>query len=166
MVDVIYIRDPLIKHLADLLFGQCTICTISHTSGSEGPDEDPYHYEEYVVIHKGKATTIHVGLANFITIGTVSKELVGYKVLNERTVMTLTSEMKFDDLANHFEQLTGIRVSCLSRYENRINRPYASKCKCGSRTFKSIGGFPGEHIQVCLKCGMFVDHTFDKSQII
>lgn len=163
---VVCIDDPLINRLAKLLFEHSSVCTIIHSSGSEGPNEDPYHYDEYTVVHRDKATKIHSGLDNFITIGTVCKEVKGWNIINERKVMSLTADDEYQSLADRFELLTGIRVRSLNKYEDRIHRPYASKCKCGSKRFKTMNGFPGEYIQVCLKCGIFVNHTFNESEII
>lgn len=120
--------------------------SITYKSGAEGPKHDPYSYEEVSVHGRNGTTTVHMGLAYWLSHNGVMQSLDNYF------------------LPDRFEQLTGISPEVALRlYRTLPYRRHAAKC--GGRDFASVDGYPGETLYVCGKCKEIVDYHFNRSAV-
>ena len=119
------------------------------TSGTEGPRHDPYHWDEWQLIHYDKRAiyTLHLGL------------VVRYDRNNE------TMEMQDEqDAVEQFIIDTGMHMDQWDKAGQKLR----SRCrKCGNhRYFMNIDGMPGETMIQCVPCGHIVDVEFNESAVI
>lgn len=114
-------------------------------TGTEGPRFDPYSFTEYTIVRPGKATIVyHNGLAEWIK--------VGKRLLNNSP----TARQEFERYSG------GFTPEQIELFHERIS----SRCECGSRQTRSERGYPGETLNVCVKCGNVVSGEFNKSAVI
>lgn len=122
-------------------------------SGSEGPNFDPYHYDEITVTRAdGRKATIHRGLAEWM------------RYWDGRF------ERHFHDsyaiLRSKFEACVGCTPEEAERTFHRLKERRITHHACGMRHIKSVDGYPGETFMLCDKCGDILDSSFDHSAIV
>ncbi len=119
-------------------------------TGSEGPREDPYGYEEWTVTRTdGTEVVIHAGLAEWV------------KLSNGRTKSV--GDLYCENLNEAAEALTGLDLRGLRRaYESVKEHEIRPHYAHGGMQWGS--GFPGEELLFC-KCGAVVDSSFNLSAI-
>lgn len=120
---------------------------ISLKTGSEGPRHDPYSYEEVTVEGRNGKTTAHIGLGCWV------RNNSGPKIHVEDV-----------DLDKAFERYTGVSIAVATKlYHTLPYRKHARRCGC--KETGSVSGYPGETLEVCLKCGEVVNGHFDRSAV-
>lgn len=120
--------------------------SIDITSGSEGPQHDPYSYSEITVERPSGATVkIHFGLIEWIEVNGIR------------------SDCDYKTAAEIFEDLAGISVETAQKvYERR-----ATTCgKCGGRDLRPQAGYPGETFYFCERCDFMVRCDFNEAAIM
>jgi len=143
-------------------------------SGTEGPRHDPYGYTEITARRNGHAVTLHTGLAVWLK---VNGEMFDAKITKEQKLLLnqLTDEWElctvwdpdhskkeFEAYIVEFERLIGFTPKQMERWERKAR----SRCRCGSKEFKYVDGYPGEHFTMCVKCDNIVNTYFNESEII
>lgn len=120
-------------------------------SGSEGPRNDPYHYEEYQInIPNLGDVTVHCGLAQWVEINGETHEAFG-------------DDYDMPGFDAFCKRLTGYSF----RQFERFYRRYRSRCRqCGGRDFYCSAGYPGETLTQCSKCHSVLCADQDMSSII
>lgn len=122
--------------------------TVGCRTGSEGPQHDPYSYEELTVETPHGKTTLHEGLAVWVKHNGHRLEFYGEK---EEVEAWYT-----------FVKLTGYTRAQLERIERKLTE----RCrKCGSRDTTWMRGLPGEHFEICANCRNMVGSYFCRSEI-
>jgi hypothetical protein len=118
-------------------------CKLSHTSGSEGPRHDPYHYDEWTLTRQLQDGPIwkyvlHIGLD------------VTFEVTYDgRVVQQWDAD---EDGPGAWERLARLPIAKLDAYYQRVHGPF-NKCPlCGSHNLGGSDGFAGEPIQFCKQC--------------
>ena len=125
--------------------------SVRRVTGSEGPRHDPYSYEELHADVLGNEIVLHQGLGTWLTIN-------GTKVTQPER---MTHDLYEKTCRDIFEKFVGFTTTQLERiYTKRMSR-----CKCGSKSFTSVRGFPGEHLIVCDHCGDIKTDYFCMSEI-
>jgi hypothetical protein len=121
--------------------------------GSEGPQYDPYSFQEIIVRTPQGRTVLHEGLGSWLKFnGKEVKRLPGQDY-------DAYERMLRDEA---FPSCTGFTVTQL----HRIARKLRSRCaQCGSRDFHYESGFPGETFEVCSRCNHIVSTSFNISAI-
>jgi RNA polymerase subunit RPABC4/transcription elongation factor Spt4 len=126
---------------------------LSHTTGLEGPSQDPWTYEIYTFENNFKKVELRVGLVESLHVN-------GHKAL--------IMPEPYDGNENHeqlFEEHTGMTVRDFQRTYSRIHNP--KNCpKCGSKKREWFSGFPGEEFMACSNCGQIIDQSFDIGAVI
>lgn len=123
---------------------------VSH--GSEGPKHDPYSYTEFSMFAEyadgnNKTVVVHHGLSEYVMVNGI--------------VQRPSSTEELDLL---LLQEVGITFSKLDRLAHKKEHP--DRCpKCRSREFNCTGGFAGETIVFCVKCGSYISDNFSMSMI-
>ena len=100
-------------------------------SGSEGPSHDPYSYDEINVETKGHDVCIHYGLAVWLEVDGKHTDYYG----NEYEAFEL------------FKLLTGAPPADFINWYYRAR----SRCSCGCRAQRSVPGYPGETLNICVR---------------
>lgn len=121
---------------------------ITYKSGAEGPKHDPYHYEELSIYGRNGITTVHLGLAYWVSSN-------GVRITDGEHNIQLNTV---------FRQLTGIEIDVAMRLYRTLPYRKHSK-KCGGRTFNNVSGYPGETLYICGKCQEIVDSHFNRSAV-
>lgn len=122
-------------------------------TGTEGPREDPYSFEEWYVTTPRNEVTIHLGLGMWATLNEAKVVLDGFSE-QEQSKFLRESLLR---------ETTGFTWTQLERIALRA----ASRCrKCGSREYKEAQGYPGEYFTICAKCGEVVGYQFYESEIL
>jgi len=119
---------------------------IELSTGSEGPDFDPYSFQEIEITSSDVKLTCHSGLGLWIK--TADKETT-YREYDEM-IVDLVTILGFDPWA---------------KIEEYQDRPKECKCKSGEQELEWIDGYPGEHFLMCKKCKEIVDTEFCLSEI-
>lgn len=125
---------------------------VSHTTGSEGPKHDPYHYDEITVETGGVRITLHSGLMVWLDIETpiekVRQDLFG---------------SDYDNGDHIFECLTGYHPSQWLKWHEDAR----SRCRqCGNhKKFRYGRGYVGETVTICGVCGNVICDDFHISMI-
>jgi len=115
---------------------------LSIVTGSEGPEHDPYHFEEFICTIGNAKTTIHLGLG-------ISVRHAGQ------------STNHGDDLDAawaHFGRKTGISSehSFRIQYDDPDDMPSACpRCGKGEEHWESHAGYIGEEMIIC-ECGQHI----------
>ena len=124
-----------------------------HTSGSEGPDHDPYGYDEYTFTNlKGESVTLHRGLKCSFTDTKGTTNVYFGEEYNTLPV-------------KKFEEFVGLSIRVVEKLIERTEHP--SRCpKCKSKQFEDIEGYPGETFTRCAKCGEMLEYNFNVGAII
>ena len=118
---------------------------ISMKTGVDGPPWDPYGYAEYTF--EGKCeVTVHLGLAEWIKVD--------------------GRELEVPDAAAAFETLTDLSIDRCQRIYDRLHGPQNSCRKCHGRKFEWTQGFPGESLQICVKCKAVAHLAFNESEVM
>lgn len=122
--------------------------TVRRRSGEEGPRHDPYGYEEWTFRRNGHVVQLHTGLINWVSYD-------GTRVFSggDDTVSAAS---------RRFEMLTGISLERLEwlYYEMR------NRCStCGYRRTRAVSGYPGETLNVCIRCGNVVCTSFHEQAV-
>lgn len=122
-------------------------------TGSEGPQHDPYHYEEHTFKTPKGVTVYHFGLGDW--------------ALHNGTPLELPPGPDGERLAylrnNFTRELTGYTFKALER----ISRKCHERCaECGGKHFTSMRGYPGEHFSVCTRCGGVGGYRFNVAEVI
>jgi hypothetical protein len=117
---------------------------VNKTSGTEGPKEDPYAFNEFTVECLKEDGTkdvfvIHSGLGMWLT-------------KNDQTVIEFAEDKEVVTL---FETLTGLQYEDLDRLYDEIHGP-KDYCKCGSKNIVESSGYVGETMLFCGDCGAFI----------
>ena len=114
--------------------------------GTEGPKYDPYAYTEWTVTRNdGLRVTLHDGLVAWLAVNKLRM-----RDLKELAAVAL------------FEELTGLK----SRNLEAIWRNIHYRCrKCGSRDSRQERGYPGEWLNVCVRCGTIISTDSVLSEI-
>jgi hypothetical protein len=115
--------------------------------GSEGPDSDPYSYEEITVERNGHRYCLHLGLL-------VSLEVDGSEV-------EFKGENWEAQTVAEFERLTGAGPNEWTEWRNRLDY----YCSCGGAATESARGYPGEHFNICNRCGRIVSSYVNWGEI-
>jgi hypothetical protein len=118
--------------------------TVSIDSGAEGPMHDPYSWTELTVYTKGHAVVLRCGLGVDLTIDSL-------RILGDEK-----------QLFAEFIRVTGADPQQWEEWYYRAR----SRCKCGCRETRSMGGYPGDHYEICVKCGDVVSYDFNPQAII
>lgn len=139
--------------------------TVRMRTGSEGPRHDPYSFMDLVIETPERTVVVHEGFV-------CSIKCDGSEIEPPRYLLRLkyTGKIKLDVIEKveqawrdeTVEQLTGWTLAQIGR----INSKLRSRCRCGSRTFSSTPGYPGETFVVCDSCGRIHDSIFCESEII
>lgn len=117
--------------------------------GEEGPTYDPYSYEQWEIRRNNQVILGHFGLLEWVKIGPSKKEL--------------TRVASGDDAVPEFEKLVGMSLSQLRKAYDHIHH----SCKrCGCRRTRTVHGYPGEYLNICVRCDNVVSADFNKSEIL
>lgn len=121
-------------------------------TGSEGPEHDPYSYEEFHITTPKGTTILHFGLGTWATHNKAQVKILG---------CTDSEGVKF--LREDFlREITGYTLPQIER----IARKRAERCRCCSgRIFEDVPGYPGEHFRMCSYCGEITDTYFCISEV-
>lgn len=122
-------------------------------TGTEGPEHDLYCYVEYEIRKVGGLTlTVHEGLTVW--------------VLHEGLRTHLRPHGDEDGVSR--SRLDAfVKIVCgytLDQLE-RFSRKARSRCRCGSKHFEEIHGYPGEALVACLRCHRIAYSTFNESAV-
>lgn len=122
---------------------------IKFVSGSEGPRQDPYAFEETILLGPTGGVKIHTGLALYVE-----------KANGDRTQWTEKDLAEADAM---FAAATGLTA----RQCERAVRKLCSRCrKCRGKRARWVAGYPGESICVCARCNEVMDYEFSPSAIM
>lgn len=126
------------------------------TTGTEGPAHDPYLFEEYEIRRYGSTYTIHAGLSVWARLDRGDKHVM----FNPNEKRNNLSESQFVDFVAKWA--CGYTLTQLERFSRKAK----SRCRCGSRSFERVAGYPGEHMTACRKCHSIVASTFNEGAVI
>ena len=123
--------------------------SINIKTGKEGPDHDPYAYEELTVTTNAKEVKVHLGLDCYL------------KVFGQKDKDT---EHCTDLVMKAFERHVGCSYKSIVRafYKLRSICPH-----CNSRKgFLDYEGYPGEILYVCRNCRAIAHSYLNEAAII
>lgn len=124
---------------------------VTFDSGSEGPSHDPYGWDSITVYRLG-----HEFEFESHALGDTTFKLDG------KLIAGGCSDAEERRAAEAFKLASGGWPSEWMRWHERAH----SRCSCGCRELGSMPGYPGEHFQVCVRCGNIVSASFHESEII
>jgi hypothetical protein len=130
--------------------------TLSRRTGSEGPQHDPYSFTEWTVDTNLSTVTLHSGLAQWVEVNGDRWSHSSFNSWGEHY------EEGIKMLEETFELETGIPVSKLEKYYDRIHHP---KHCCAKPQLEWKRGYPGEHLLICSNCGELLDSEFYLSEV-
>lgn len=135
--------------------------TIHIRSGSEGPRQDPYHFEEITVTRpNGVSVTLHEGLDCFVAVN--GKRCQQAAAFPPGATIEQREAMLHGAAASVFESLAGCTVEAARKAYHRLR----SRCQsCGCRETRSASGYPGESFTLCARCGHVMDSHMDWSAV-
>jgi RNase P subunit RPR2 len=153
---------------------------IRYKTGSEGPWHDPYHYEEWTIIHTSPDKlkklvdpdlkfVIHRGLVEWFRVE--SDYYKGFKFEKHHGLEKQwgASVEQWETLLNgYLKRVFGYNMKQIERIYRRVNRPFCKKCKVypKGQDIDVFPGYPGEEVYVHHTCGNPVGCSQDMSYII
>ena len=125
---------------------------VTRRTGEEGPHHDPYHYDEITVDNGSCEIMIHSGLAQYVQVN-------GY-------VFDASTHGHYNDddwMTSFVEEITSYKLTDLIKWGEKAKE----RCREGGyHDTHSVDGYPGEHFEVCGKCGRVVDGYFNESAVM
>jgi len=153
--------------------------TISLSTGTEGPQYDPYSYSEYAIYVKklwrrAYKIVVHLSLSEWLSDSRrenkKGKEQAGENSNMKRKKRVPDSAFLRGDykaIAKYVKNHTTYSLDQIEEYMYQ-SEWYCKICKkvkqCGD--VKSQSGFPGEHFILCKKCHTILESEFHESEII
>ena len=114
-------------------------------NGTEGPRHDPYSFTEFTFEGK-QVVMLHLGLAEWIQVD--------------------GKKLDVPDPVEMFKIFTTFSVHQFERAYRRLHGPKERCPHCGGKAFDWSSGFPGEALQICLKCDSVVYCDFNESAVV
>jgi hypothetical protein len=118
--------------------------TVCITTGSEGPEHDPYSFTEYSFKYRGMDFMLHLGLGETLKID--ETEVRGYD-----KIKLVWNGIMQEDVDKFFSRMVVEFTVCPA---------------CGADALEWQEGFPGESLLMCQKCHGVCDSSFNESAIM
>lgn len=123
---------------------------IKHREGVEGPRDDPYGYDEYVINYRDKEIVIHQGIGDYVLL---------YDLRLGKTE---------EDISEILLEEIGLTLAQVKRaYYKRQRKLEKARLRCCEEPdHEWKGGYPGEEMLVCNNCHKVVDYSFNINAVI
>lgn len=128
--------------------------TVERRTGAEGPRNDPYSFEEYDVRTDQATVVLHQGLGCWIQVNGSEREC-------------FYGDRETTESQQAFARASGWTVQQIERIVRRASEAKWRCCPAGGHhETHSVDGYPGESLEVCVKCGKVVDSDFSESAVM